>query len=194
MAGYAERAENQVHELLNRVIETAGSSSKPEDQKNAEIRRIIEQNCDAAAIAKRVLGTVKWNRATPEQRRAFTDAFIAYFSRKVGRKMADLRGYKIKVASAKLVGAHYEVSSSMNKQRQRKQIRWELENQGGQLRIVELYVGGFSATNHEAGNVRDIMEMHDGNIDRTIRTLWNRARVSSRVVETEQVEREDSAR
>ena len=193
ISGPSERAENQVQRLLSDIIRVA-SSQKPEDQRNVEVRRIIEQNCDVTTIARDVLGHQKWDRASPEERRAFTDAFIAYFSRKVGRELSSLRGSKLRVSGAKKVDAYYEVSSSMQKGRNRRNIKWRLQDQGGQFRFVNLYVGGFSATSHEAGNVRDIMEMHHGNIRRTARTLLNRAGLLHRTTQPNEHEEDRTSR
>ncbi len=121
MAGPAEMAEEQVRKILGNVIKTAGSD-RPEDQRNAELRRIIEANCDVTAMARQVLGNREWRKATSEQRAAFTDAFVGYFARRLGKSMVSLQGYRIKNLDGKLVKNHYEVFSRMSRGRNKRDI------------------------------------------------------------------------
>ncbi|WGW04919.1 MlaC/ttg2D family ABC transporter substrate-binding protein [Tropicibacter oceani] len=167
-AATAAQAEALVDKLvadINRVI----SSGKSEASMIRDFEGIFKRYADLPTIAATALG-VDGRRATSAQKKAFTDAFTGYISRKYGKRFREFIGGKIEVNSSKSVKNAYQVTGTMIL---RNQAPFEVvffvgQNSG---KFYNLYLEGVNMLLTERTEIGAMLDKRRGDIDAMIADL-----------------------
>lgn len=152
---------------INRII----NSGKPEAAMYGDFRRVLQKYGDTQVIAQKVLG-VDWRRATANQRRAFTDAFEGYLSRKYGARFREFIGGEIEVISSRQVRSVFEVITTAKLRGQAPfEVRWLVADKNGDPRMFNMLIEGINVTSTEATEIGAMLDKRRGDIDQLIADL-----------------------
>ncbi len=102
-----QQAAGLVGNLVNE-INAVIASGRSESAMYREFERIFRKYGDTSLIAANALG-VDGRRATSAQKKAFTDAFTGYISRKYGKRFREFIGGRLEVQSVGSIRRGYEV-------------------------------------------------------------------------------------
>ena len=140
-----ETVEEIVDQFLDNLI-TTSISRRDEAEKNADLVKILQKDCDMTTIARNVLGEEHWDQADSTQRSAFVRAFTGYFARKLKPGLKDLGEYTIKPGQTTQTTEYYVVHYYFQKARNRKNIKWKVSNsnEDSSPKIVDLSLNNFS--------------------------------------------------
>ena len=174
-------SEEAVQREISQKIETfltdligVANSREARDKKNIRIQKILQRDCDMDHIARGVLGESKWKQAKPKQRKAFTTAFTAYFSKKLRLILISLKGHRVSLGKIKKADeGHYVVPSLFKKAKSdTKSIELMVSKTKKEApRVFDLSASGFSAISHENEKIRSRFIDSGKNLDVLIRNL-----------------------
>ena len=163
-------AEQLVLDASNEILAIIGD----EDTEPVMFRRfheMLETFADIPIIARSTLG-VDWRAATPEQRDAYTSAFGSYLSRKYGKRFRELIGATIRIVRTRSVKSGVLVESTMTLEGKSPfAVDWQVSDKSGRNRIFNLYIEGVSLLASERQEVRTMLDLAGGDIDRLIEDL-----------------------
>ncbi len=105
--------EQQASNLVSTMVEEINgviASGMSEASMYREFERIFRKYGDIRVIAANALG-VDGRRASDRQKKAFTDAFTGYISRKYGKRFREFIGGRLDVQSVRAIRRGYDVRS-----------------------------------------------------------------------------------
>lgn len=165
-----QRASALVNKLVADIQKTV-NSGKTGNALYRDFERIFATYADMPIIAQSVLGP-DWRSASPAQRRAFTDAFAGYVSRKYGRQFRDFIGGRVEVKSARPVRSFYEVRSVAYLRGQSPfDVVFMVTDRSGSDRIFNLIVEGVNMNITERTEIGAMLDRRRGDIDGLIADL-----------------------
>ena len=168
LAVTAAQASNLVERMLtdiNRVID----SGKSENAMIADFERIFRTYGDMPYIAAYAMGA-DGRRATPAQKKAFTNAFSGYVSRKYGKQFRKFIGGKLEIEGSKKVKNAYQVSTTALLRGEAPfDVTFFVGEKSG--RFYNMYVEGVNMLLTERTEVGAMLDRRRGDIDAMIADL-----------------------
>lgn len=166
----AQQASSLVSNLVNDIQRTV-NSGKTGNSLYREFERIFATYADVPIIAQSVMG-VEWRSASSAQRRAFTDAFAGYVSRKYGKQFRDFIGGRVEVKSARPVRTFWEVRSTAYLKGQNPfEVIFLVSDRSGSDRVFNLIVEGVNMNTTERAEIGAMLDRRRGDIDAVISDL-----------------------
>lgn len=124
-------------------------------------------------IAQSVLG-VEWRSASNAQRRAYTDAFKTYISRKYGRRFQEFVGGRIEVNSARPVRSFFEVKSTAFLRGEAPfEVIFLVSDRSGRDLFFNIVIEGVNLAITERTEIGALLDRNGGNLDAMIQALRN---------------------
>ncbi len=152
---------------INRVID----SGKSERAMYGDFEGIFKRYADTSYVAAYTLGN-DGRRASAAQKRAYSDAFEGYVSRKYGKRFREFIGGRLEVQSVKKVKQWYEVKTvAYLKGEAPFDVTFRVSDRGGRTRFFNMYVEGINMLLTERTEVGAMLDRRRGNIDQLIADL-----------------------
>ncbi|MDE4275832.1 ABC transporter substrate-binding protein [Phaeobacter gallaeciensis] len=152
---------------INRVI----ASGKSENAMYRDFERIFGQYSDTSYIAAYAMG-VDARRASAAQKRAFSDAFQGYISRKYGQRFREFIGGRLEVTGVKRVKKWFEVSTTAYLKGQAPfEVTFLVSNRSGKDLFFNMYIEGVNLLLTERTEIGAILDRNRGDIDKMISEL-----------------------
>ncbi|NSY37837.1 phospholipid-binding protein MlaC [Leisingera sp. ANG59] len=152
---------------INRVID----SGKSESAMFRDFERIFQQYSDTSYIAAYALGA-DGRRASPAQKKAFSNAFQGYISRKYGKRFREFIGGKLEVKGVKKVKKWYEVSTiAYLKGQSPFEVTFLVSDRSGRDLFFNMFIEGVNLLLTERTEIGAILDSKKGDIDALIAEL-----------------------
>ena len=150
---------------INRVID----SGKSETAMIADFERIFRTYGDMPYIAAYAMGA-DGRRASPAQKKAFTNAFAGYVSRKYGKQFRKFIGGQLEIEGSRKVKNAYQVSTTALLRGQSPfDVTFFVGEKSG--RFYNMYVEGVNMLLTERTEVGAMLDRRRGDIDAMIADL-----------------------
>ncbi|TDE38972.1 MlaC/ttg2D family ABC transporter substrate-binding protein [Antarcticimicrobium sediminis] len=152
---------------INRVID----SGKSESAMYRDFERIFETYSDTSYIAAYALG-VDGRRASSTQKRAFTDAFTGYISRKYGKRFREFIGGKLEVEDVRKVKNFLEVRTTAYLRGESPfEVAFHVSDRTGRELFFNIYIEGVNMLLTERTEIGSMLDARRGDIDAVIADL-----------------------
>ncbi len=159
-----------VGKLVDEVNKVIGSG-KSETAMYKDFERIFARYSDTSYIAAYAMG-VDARRASSSQKRAFSDAFQGYVSRKYGKRFRELIGAELEVKGVKKVKNWHEVSTTAKLRGQAPfTITFHVSDRSGKDLFFNMYIEGINMLLTERTEIGAMIDRRKGNIDQMISDL-----------------------
>ena len=159
-----------VGKLVDEVNKVIGSG-KSETAMYKDFERIFARYSDTSYIAAYAMG-VDARRASSSQKRAFSDAFQGYVSRKYGKRFREFIGAELEVKGVKKVKNWYEVSTTAKLRGQAPfTITFHVSDRSGKDLFFNMYIEGINMLLTERTEIGAMIDRRKGNIDQMISDL-----------------------
>jgi len=170
MALTENSASNLVERLVN-DINAVIASGKGESAMFRDFERIFARYSDTSYIAAYAMG-VDGRRASNTQKRAFSDAFQGYISRKYGRRFREFIGGRLEVEGVERVKNWYEVSTTAFLQGEAPfNVTFHVSDRSGQPLFFNMFIEGINLLLTERTEVGALIDRNSGDIDAMIDDL-----------------------
>ncbi|WP_420569722.1 MlaC/ttg2D family ABC transporter substrate-binding protein [Thalassovita sp.] len=165
--GQARRLVDGLVGEINTVID----SGKTESAMYKEFERIFRKFADLPYIAAYALG-VDGRRATGTQKKAFTNAFTGYVSRKYGKRFREFIGGRLEVQGVKQVKSFYQVRTIAHLRGEAPfEVDFHVSDRSGKDLFFNMYIEGINMLLTEREEIGAMLDRRKGNIDALIRDL-----------------------
>lgn len=166
--------EGQARQLIDGLvgrINTVIASGKSQSAMYSEFERIFRQFADLSYIAAYAMGA-DGRTASAAQKKAFTDAFTGYISRKYGSRFREFIGGRLEVKSVKAVKNYYEVKTTAYlKGKNPFEVSFHISDRTGKPLMFNMYIEGINMLLTERTEVGAMLDKRRGNIDQMIADL-----------------------
>lgn len=153
------------------AFENARDISDSDSALLQRFRTVLNTYADLPIIARSSLG-VEWRSATTEQRRAYTNAFSRYMTRKYSRRLRSIIDGDIRIVRSRKVRSGVLVESVFaQKGKSPMTVDWQISDKSGAAKIFNLYIEGVSLLSIERGEIGAMLDESGGDLDRLIATL-----------------------
>lgn len=165
--GSASRLISSLVTDINQVI----ASGKSENAMYRDFERIFGRYSDTSYIAAYAMG-VDGRRASSAQKKAFSQAFQGYISRKYGQRFREFIGGRLEVTGVKRVKKWYEVSTiAYLKGQSPFEVTFLVSDRSGKDLFFNMYIEGVNLLLTERTEIGAILDRNKGNIDKMISEL-----------------------
>lgn len=153
---------------INKVIASGASL----DAMIAQFSHIFTRYADVQIIAQSALG-IAYRGASPDQRRAYVDAFRGYISRKYGKRFREFIGGQIEVTGARPIkNGIYEVSSIAKLRGEAPfDLVWLVSDKSGRNLFFNMIIDGVNMLATERAAVGAMLDRNQRNVDKLIAEL-----------------------
>jgi len=152
---------------INKVID----SGKTETAMYGEFERIFKTYSDTSYIAAYAMGP-DGRRATAAQKRAFTDAFTGYISRKYGKRFREFIGGRLEVEGVQPVKNFLEVRTTAYLRGESPfEVNFHVSDRTGKELFFNIYIEGVNMLLTERTEIGSMLDARQGSIDRLITDL-----------------------
>jgi phospholipid transport system substrate-binding protein len=152
---------------INKVI----ASGKGESAMFRDFERIFQRYSDTSYIAAYAMG-VDARRATPSQKKAFSQAFQGYIARKYGRRFREFIGGRLEVTGVKKVKKWYEVSTVAYLRGQSPfEVTFLVSDRSGKDLFFNMFIEGVNLLLTERTEIGALLDKRKGDIDKLIADL-----------------------
>jgi phospholipid transport system substrate-binding protein len=152
---------------INKVID----SGKSETAMYKEFERIFRRYADLSYIAAYAMG-VDGRRATKAQKKAFTNSFTGYVSRKYGKRFREFIGGRLEVQGVKKVKSFYQVRTIAHLRGEAPfEVDFHVSDRTGKDLFFNMYIEGINMLLTEREEIGAMLDRRKGNIDALIRDL-----------------------
>lgn len=139
----------------------------------ADFEALLVRYGDMPIIAQSVMG-VDWRRANAGQRRAFTQVFQGYISRKYGSRFRELIGGSFEITGARSIRNFVEVTSIASLRNEAPfEVVWLVSNGSGRNLFFNMIIEGINLRTTESEEIGAMLDRNGGNIDAMIADLRN---------------------
>ena len=140
----AEAAQGFIRSLGDEVL-TIMRQGLGEEERLAELRRVLNQATDLDLVGRLVLGRY-WRSATEEQRAAYTDLFRQYVMQNLASRLGTYQGESYDVTGAQVVDDRDALVSTRITRPGATPLRvdWRLRTADGDFAIIDVTVEGVS--------------------------------------------------
>ncbi|MDW4500166.1 ABC transporter substrate-binding protein [Sulfitobacter sp. D35] len=158
---------NSIVAEINRVI----ASGKSEAAMIGDFEALFVRYADVPIMALYVLGN-DGRSASAAQKRAFTQAFQGYISRKYGRRFREFIGGRIDVQSARAIKPGYEVRSIAYLRGEAPfDVTFLVSDKSGRPLFFNMFIEGVNLLLTERTEIGAMLDRRGGNIDQLIADL-----------------------
>ncbi len=158
---------NKVVADINRII----ASGKSESAMIRDFKGVFDRYGDNSYIAAYAMG-VDARRASAAQKRAFSDAFGDYMSRKYGKRFREFIGGTVTVRGARQVKSWYEVDADVVlRGRAPFEVVFYVSDRTGQDKFFNMFIEGVNMLLAERQEIGAMLDRRSGNIDAMIADL-----------------------
>jgi len=152
---------------INRVID----SGKSESGMYREFERIFKAYSDTSYIAAYALG-VDGRRASSAQKRAFTEAFTGYISRKYGKRFREFIGGKLVVEEVRKIKNFLEIRTTAYLRGESPfDVSFHVSDRTGRELFFNIYIEGVNMLLTERTEIGSMLDSRRGDIDKLIADL-----------------------
>jgi phospholipid transport system substrate-binding protein len=152
---------------INRVI----ASGKGETAMYSDFERIFARYSDTSYIAAYAMG-VDSRRASNAQKRAFSDAFQGYISRKYGKRFREFVGGRLEVKGVKQVKNWVEVETTAFLRGEAPfTVTFHVSDRSGKELFFNMFIEGVNLLLTERTEVGALIDRNGGSIDAMIADL-----------------------
>ncbi|GHG85050.1 MlaC/ttg2D family ABC transporter substrate-binding protein [Pseudodonghicola xiamenensis] len=152
---------------INKVID----SGKSETAMYRDFERIFRSYSDTSYIAAYAMG-VDGRRASAAQKRAFTDAFTGYISRKYGQRFREFIGGRLEVDGVHQVKNFLEVRTTAYLRGESPfEVNFHVSDRTGKELFFNIYIEGVNMLLTERTEIGAMLDKRQGNIDKLIADL-----------------------
>ncbi|WP_319824994.1 ABC transporter substrate-binding protein [Thalassovita sp.] len=152
---------------INRIID----SGKAETAMYGDFERVFRKYADLSYIAAYAMG-VDARRASNAQKKAFTDAFTGYISRKYGKRFREFIGGRLEVQGVKKVKSFYEVQTIAHLRGEAPfELSFHVSDRTGKDLFFNMYIEGINMLLTEREEIGAMLDRRKGNIDTMIADL-----------------------
>ncbi|MGR3366773.1 MAG: MlaC/ttg2D family ABC transporter substrate-binding protein [Sagittula sp.] len=166
--------EGQARGLIDGLVGEINSviaSGKSERAMYTDFERIFRTYGDIPYIAAYALGN-DGRTATAAQKKAFSDAFTGYISRKYGKRFREFIGGRLEVQSVKAVKNYYEVqTTAFLRGTSPFTVSFHVSDRTGRPLLFNLFIEGVNMLLTERTEVGAMLDRRRGNIDALIQDL-----------------------
>lgn len=158
---------NKLVDQINQVID----SGKSESAMYRDFERIFRQFGDISYIAAYAMGA-DGRRASASQKKAFTDAFTGYISRKYGKRFREFIGGRLEAQGSKRVKNYYEVKTTAFLRGEAPfEVSFHVSDRTGKDLFFNIYIDGINMLLTERTEIGAMLDKRRGNIDAMIADL-----------------------
>lgn len=152
---------------INRVIDSGRSETAMYD----DFERIFRKYADLPYIAAYAMG-VDARRASGTQKKAFTDAFTGYISRKYGKRFREFIGGRLEVQGVKEIKSFFQVTTIAHLRGEAPfEVDFHVSDRTGKNLFFNMYIEGINMLLTEREEVGAMLDRRKGNIDAMITDL-----------------------
>ncbi|WP_435204761.1 MlaC/ttg2D family ABC transporter substrate-binding protein [Tateyamaria sp. 1078] len=152
-------------------INTVIASGKGENAMFRDFERIFARYSDTSYIAAYAMG-VDGRRASNAQKRAFSNAFQGYISRKYGKRFREFIGGRLEVNDVKQVKTWYEVrTTAFLRGESPFNVTFHVSDRSGKPLFFNMFIEGINLLLTERTEVGALLDRNGGNIDAMISAL-----------------------
>ena len=152
---------------INGVI----ASGRSQNQMFADFERIFARYSDTSYIAAYTMGA-DGRRASAAQKRAFSNAFQGYVSRKYGRRFREFIGGRLEVKGVKQVKNWYEVEATAFLRGEAPfTVTFQVSDRSGRDLFFNMFIEGINLLLTERTEVGALIDRNGGSIDGMINDL-----------------------
>jgi phospholipid transport system substrate-binding protein len=162
-ASAAPDAQAFVNNLGSQAIRVLGPSV-PASERLAQFRQLFRNDFDVPGIGQFVLGRY-WRTASPQEQQDFLGLFQEYIVEAYSARLGSYGGEPFRVTGSRPNGAEIVVNSQIvPKSTAPIAVDWYLVDQGGTLKITDVYVGGVSMKVTERDEFGAIIQRNGGQV------------------------------
>ncbi|HEV2334807.1 MAG TPA: ABC transporter substrate-binding protein [Stellaceae bacterium] len=166
----AQDARAFVGRLGEQAIQVLGPNATPA-QRVVRFRELFRDDFDIPGIGQFVLGRY-WRVATPQEQQDFLGLFQEYLVRAYSARLSEYAGEPFRVTGARPNGAETIVTSQIIRTNGTPiAVDWYLINQGGSLKITDVYVGGVSMKVTQRDEFASVIQRNGGRVAALIAQL-----------------------
>lgn len=152
---------------INKVID----SGKSEAAMIKEFERIFKRYADLPYVAAYAMGADA-RRATAAQKKAFTNVFTGYISRKYGRRFREFIGGRLEMSKVRKVKNYYEVTTIAYLRGEAPfDVSFHVSDRTGKDLFFNMYIEGVNMLLTERSEIGSMLDKRRGNIDAMISDL-----------------------
>lgn len=152
---------------INRVI----ASGKSESAMYRDFERIFAKYGDTSYIAAYAMGN-DGRRASGAQKKAFSDAFQTYISRKYGSRFREFIGGRLEVQGVRPVKSWFEVKTIAYLRGESPfEVTFLVSNRTGRDKFFNMFIEGINLLLTERTEIGAMIDRRGGNIDAMINDL-----------------------
>jgi phospholipid transport system substrate-binding protein len=152
-------------------INTVIDSGKSEGAMYGDFERIFRKYADLPYIAAYAMG-VDARRASGGQKKAFTDAFTGYISRKYGKRFREFIGGRLEVQGVKEVKSFFQVTTIAHLRGEAPfEVDFHVSDRTGKNLFFNMYIEGINMLLTEREEIGAMLDRRKGNIDAMIADL-----------------------
>lgn len=142
-AGNAEGAKSYIDGVAKQVLEIL-KTGKSQKEKQAELVTLFAGTVDIPFVGKFVLGR-HWNAATPEQQKAYLDAYGPFILNNYASKLTRYSGQSYKLKEARPQGGNYIVTMEiLDGNNPPVLVDYRLGDSGKSYKLADIVVEGVS--------------------------------------------------
>lgn len=165
-------AKQLVDELVGEINRIIGSG-KSEQAMFRDFERVFSKYGDTSYIAAYAMGN-DGRRASGAQKKAFSDAFQTYISRKYGSRFREFIGGRLEVQSVRPVKSWFEVKTTAYLRGESPfTVTFLVSNRTGRDKFFNMFIEGINLLLTERTEIGAMIDRRGGNIDAMINELKN---------------------
>lgn len=161
-ASAAPDAQAFVNNLGTQAIRVLGPSV-PVAKRVSQFRALFRNDFDVPGIGQFVLGRY-WRTATPQEQQEFLGLFQEYIVEAYSARLGNYGGEPFRVTGSRPNGSDIVVTSQIMHQGGAIAVDWYLIDQGGTLKITDVYVGGVSMKVTERDEFGAVIQRNGGQV------------------------------
>lgn len=178
LAGFASPAsalnEQEARSLVSQVvgeIQKIITSGKSDAAILRDLERLFIKYADVNIMAQYALG-VDGRSASSAEKRAFTDAFQGYISRKYGKRFKEFIGGRVEIVSVNGIRSGYEVKTKAYLQGQSPfDVDFHVSDRSGRDKFFNVYIEGVNLLLTERTEIGSMLDMRGGDINAVVADL-----------------------
>lgn len=152
---------------INKVID----SGKSEASMIKDFERIFKRYADLKYVAAYAMG-VDARRATSAQKKAFTQAFTGYISRKYGRRFHQFIGGRLEMSRVRKIKNYYEVTTISHLRGEAPfDVSFHVSDRTGKDLFFNMFIDGVNLLLTERAEIGAMVDKRRGDIDLMIKDL-----------------------
>ena len=166
--------QNQARSLVQSLVDRINgviASGQSERAMYGEFERIFRTYADIPYVAAYAMGN-DGRRASSAQKRAFSEAFTGYISRKYGKRFREFVGGRLEVQGVRAVKNYYEVSTTAFLRGEAPfEVAFHVSDRSGKDLFFNMYIEGINMLLTERTEIGAMLDRRRGDIDAMIADL-----------------------